>query len=79
MPSLFFKHIDGRVIIMGPWMKIISPNGFYIRRDLSGSGLRIIVCKRLLLRELEDRFVNIRATHRCHQKKRDFPKKAAIT
>ena len=27
-----------------------------IRRDLSGSGLRIIVCKRLLLRELEDRF-----------------------
>src|SRR6266446_3444581 len=27
MPSLFFKHIDGRVIIMEPWMKIISPNG----------------------------------------------------
>src|SRR2546422_11304855 len=28
----------------------------FIRRDLSGSGLRIIVCKRLLIRELEDRF-----------------------
>src|SRR5467141_20364 len=28
----------------------------HIRRDLSGSGLLTIVCKRFLIRELEDRF-----------------------
>src|SRR6266446_8628316 len=28
----------------------------FIRRDLSGSGLLTIVCKRFLIRELEDRF-----------------------
>src|SRR6266436_937675 len=30
--------------------------GIIIRRDLSGSGLLTIVCKRFLIRELEDRF-----------------------
>src|SRR6266446_8018616 len=30
--------------------------GVHIRRDLSGSGLLTIVCKRFLIRELEDRF-----------------------
>src|SRR5712664_2474742 len=33
-----------------------NTNDGLIRRDLSGSGLLTIVCKRFLIRELEDRF-----------------------
>src|SRR6266446_5291151 len=37
-------------------MKRSIPLSLHIRRDLSGSGLLTIVCKRFLIRELEDRF-----------------------
>src|SRR5712691_9267837 len=33
-----------------------TEQSLHIRRDLSGSGLLTIVCKRFLIRELEDRF-----------------------
>src|SRR6266481_6294026 len=46
MPSLFFKHIDGRVIIMEPWMKRISGT-FQIPVDnfneTSGGGTMVIL------------------------------------
>src|SRR5712691_2288780 len=55
--SIFWVCCFPTVCLLGSrWRRYAPHPSVYIRRDLSSNGLLTIVCKRLLIRKLEERF-----------------------